>query len=306
MKGIYAIFLLGLLVLASGCVQPSEGGERPVKTSATDGIVINEFSSDLTRYESTESIPLYLEIENVGGTTAKSVNVTILGASWETATTKLEKSFGDLSPPDLTVSPPVPGDFKTWTTTLSAFTDVPQGVETEVTLTARVEYGYSSNGAVHVDVLSKDEYKRRIQKGEVIPTAPTVENSAGPIHIDIDPRGLPPILTDSRENVSALILLENVGSGVPIGEGGAEGNISVTLTLTGLNAKFIKCLDTAATGNKKSITLKTQLRRGESAKIPCTIEIDKPTAHDTFTILFETEYTYYVEQPLTLTIVGAS
>ena len=302
MKGTYAIFLLGLLVLASGCVQPSEGGERPVKTSATDGIVINEFSSDLTRYESTESIPLYLEIENVGGTTAKDVNATILGASW--VDNVPTKDFGNLSPPDLTVSPPVPGDFKTWTTTLSAFTNVPQGVETKVTLTARVEYGYSSNGAVHVDVLSKDEYKRRIQKGETIPTAPTVENSAGPIHIDIDPRGLPPIL-DKKENISVLILLKNVGSGVPITKEGAEGNITVNLTVTGLNAKFVKCLDTEYNPSQTSVIIQTKLRRGESAKIPCTIELDKPTAHNTFTILFKTDYRYYIEQPLTLTIVGA-
>jgi len=302
MKGTYAIFLLGLLVLASGCVQPSEGGERPVKTSATDGIVINEFSSDLTRYESTESIPLYLEIENVGGTTAKDVNATILGASW--VDNVPTKDFGNLSPPDLTVSPPVPGDFKTWTTTLSAFTNVPQGVETKVTLTARVEYGYSNNGAVHIDVLSKDEYKRRIQKGETIPTAPTVENSAGPIHIDIDPRGLPPIL-DKKENISVLILLKNVGSGVPITKEGAEGNITVNLTVTGLNAKFVKCLDTEYNPSQTSVIIQTKLRRGESAKIPCTIELDKPTAHNTFTILFKTDYRYYIEQPLTLTIVGA-
>jgi len=300
MKGIYAIFLLGLLVLASGCIQPSE--ERPVRTSASDGIVINEFSSDLTRYESTETIPLYLEIENVGGTTASDVTARILGASWVGSVPT--KNFGTLSPPDLTVTPPVPGDFKTWAITLNPFTDVPQGVETPITLIARVEYDYSSNGAVHIDVLSKDEYKRRIQRGESIPTAPAVENSAGPIHIDIGAPRQPPVL-DTRDNVTVLILFNNVGSGVPITKEGAEGNITVDLTVTGLNAKFVKCLDTEYTPPKTSVTIQTKLRRGESAKIPCMIEVDKPTAHNTFTVLFKTNYRYYIEQPLTITIVGS-
>ena len=106
---------LSLTVFSAGCIQ---GGNRTVTVSSTDGIVIKEFSTDLDRYEKAEPIPLYLDIENVGGTTANDVKLYILGASWDDTPCPGNVSCDSytlsdsMSPPDLSTQPPVPGDFK--------------------------------------------------------------------------------------------------------------------------------------------------------------------------------------------------
>ena len=300
------VVLLSFLAFSSlllGCI-PGIGPRKEAKVIPTDGVVITDFSSDMPRYEDTEQISLYIEVQNLGGTTASDVDITILGATWEPDETKLKHETGTLKAPDLTVTPPVPGEFESWSTTLSAY-DLPEGVVLPVTLTARVEYNYSSNGAVHIPVLSKEEYKRRLQRGIAIPSAPNVTNSAGPIHIDIDPRGLPPVLREARENITLLILLKNVGSGVPINATGGEGMITANLTLLGLNSRFVDCSDYNVTPLPASSTkVRVRLRRGESAKIPCTVELDKPTAHEMLSLLFKSDYRYYTEKQLTVTIVG--
>ncbi|MEM5868859.1 MAG: hypothetical protein QXL09_02825, partial [Candidatus Aenigmatarchaeota archaeon] len=78
MKILALLFSVALVVLLSGCVGPSGG----VKFSATDGIIITEFSSDYDRYSRNEPISVNIEIENVGGTTARNTIVEILGATW--------------------------------------------------------------------------------------------------------------------------------------------------------------------------------------------------------------------------------
>ena len=98
------VLSLAMIVLISGCTIP--GTTREVKVSSTDGLVINEFSSDITRYEDTEPISLYLEIENVGGTTAKDVNITIKGAPWDSMPNPTDELLV-LEPPDLAPVPPV-------------------------------------------------------------------------------------------------------------------------------------------------------------------------------------------------------
>ena len=301
MRKVYLLLLL--VALLGGCVRQG----KPVRISATEGLVINEFSSDLKRYERTEPINLYLEVENVGGTTASNVKLSILGATWDSTPCPQDASCpvelaAELSPPDISVTPPVPGDFVSKSWALEPYEGLPEGVEADVTLIARVEYDYASNGVVTIPVLSKEEYKSRIQRGVAVPKAPNVTNSAGPIHIGIDPRGLPIVIKEAGEEFSLRIYFQNVGSGVPI-TGGEIGKMMINLSLAGLDAEFTNC------GGKsgKEVELEVKLRRGESVTIPCVVKIKQvPEHYGYFSTIFKSSYRYYVEKPLTITIVGTS
>ena len=299
--------LVAVLLAASACIQAG----RTVKVSSTDGLVINEFSSDLSRYERNEKPNLYLEVENVGGTSAKNVKLYILGATWdsnpcpppnEACPTELAST---MSPPDMSVVPAVPGDLISRTWDLDPYSELPEGVEVPITVVARIEYDYSSNGVVTVPVLTKEEYKLRTERNMPIPEAPNVTNSAGPIHIDLDPRGLPIILSSVPTETSLRIYLRNVGSGAPI-TGNEVGKMTIGLSIDGLGATFTTC--GGKTVNEKTVTLSVTLRRGESITIPCNVKLaESPKAgHDYFSIIFNTNYTYFIEKPLTFTVVGTS
>ncbi len=74
MKKVY--LLLATLIIASGCVGTS------VK-NPNDAIVINEFSADPGTVEPGDLVYFFLDIENVGGTTARCVTADIYGVeSW--------------------------------------------------------------------------------------------------------------------------------------------------------------------------------------------------------------------------------
>ncbi len=73
------IIMLFALVLASGCVGTT------VK-NLNDAIVINEFSADPRLVEPGDLVYFFLDIENVGGTTARCITADIYGVeSWYTA-----------------------------------------------------------------------------------------------------------------------------------------------------------------------------------------------------------------------------
>ena len=301
MKTLFAVLGLVLIILASGCV----GTTRPVIVSATDGLVINEFSSDITRYEDTEPVSLYLEIENIGGTTATNVDVSIIGAPWDADPNPSGSQNFELEPPDLLPVPPVPGEFKIFSWDLEPYIELPQGVELPVILTSRIEFDYSSNGVTQVPVINREEYKRRTTLGLEIPSLPNVTNSNGPVHIDVDQRGLPVVIESGETQEASLRLyIKNVGTGAPI-KNYDIGNITIDLDLIStLDAEFTDCLGaTSGTSASKEIVL----RRGESVTVPCTINIESvPTLYDYISVVFSTNYRYYIEQPLTVTIVGTS
>ena len=304
MKQIPLIALgIALVILVSGCVN-----QQKVTVAPNDGLAIVEFDAEAQSFSNDEPVPLYLNIENQGGTTASNVVAEILGASWVGG--PVAESIGTMSPPDLTIKPPVPGQFEIYTPVLDAYSKLPEGVVANIDLTARVSYDYASNGQVTVYVLNKEEYRRRMQTNKEVPATKDVQNSYGPIHIDIDERGLSPIVAESTpgetKEVAVTIYIKNVGSGAPITDD-VVGKMSVNLELQGSGAQFEECMGsrTYISGDMTSATLPITLRRGEQYTIPCKVTVSTPTTTDAFSILFRTNYRYFVEQPKTITIIGA-
>lgn len=294
---------IAMVILVSGCVN-----QPKVTVSTSDGLAIVEYDPEAELFANDEPIPLYMKIENQGGTTATNVVAEIVGASW---TSKPTQTYVSMSPPDLTIRPAVPGQFEIFAPVLDKYSKLPEGVEAKVTLTGRVSYDYASNGMVTIHVLNKDEYRRRMQMQRSVPGSSEVYNSYGPIHIDIDDRGLSPVVAQSNENdpeqVSLTIYIKNVGSGAPI-TGNEVGQMNVNLELQGAGARFDECngrTDVISGANREIASLPIVLRRGEKYTIPCKVTVTTPLIEDAFSVLFNTRYRYFIEQPRTITVVGA-
>ncbi|MEM7816328.1 MAG: hypothetical protein QXZ20_00270 [Candidatus Aenigmatarchaeota archaeon] len=289
---------VALVVILSGCIGP--GGT--VKYSTTDGLMITEFSSDYDRYSRNEPISVNIEIENVGGTTARNTIVEIIGATWTNV-----QSCGpwELSPPDLSISPPVRGDVKACNRIIQPFSQLPEGVEFPLQLIARVTYDYSSNGAIHIPVLSKEFYTYNIRENRPIPRTYNVSNSMGPIHIDLDAR-LPIIVDSQSTEIPVNVIFKNVGSGVPIMRGGPAGDIigKLNIKLNIIGGNFKECGYLQGGGTTVSGTI--DLRKGETIRIPCTITITNlPQTYTMISMTFESSYGYYTEKPINIVVAGS-
>ena len=317
MKRIIPIFLvamvLSLAVFSSGCIRQEEN--RTVTVSSTDGLIIKEFSADASTYEKGENITLSLDIENVGGTTAENVTLYILGVTWTNKTCINPKTATveecpkviakKLSPPDLSTG--TKGDYIYLTWTIPGYSTIPEGIELPVTIRARVLYDYHSNGEVDVPVISKDYQKLLSHQNKPLPTAPEAQNSRGPIHIDIEREGLPIVVEKNNPITRQVrVYIKNVGSGAPIlNDDLGKLKLKLSLLTHGVDAELLSCQTTEATNNVWTGDI--VLRRGETVTIPCTINFtntEVPESYNMLGIVFETNYTYFIEKPLTVTIVG--
>lgn len=288
---------VALVVILSGCIGP--GGT--VRYSATDGILITEFSSDYDRYSKNEPISVNIEIENVGGTTARNTIIEILGATW---TNVQPCGPWELAPPDLSISPPLRGDVKACNRIIQPFTQLPEGIEFPIQLIARVTYDYRSNGAINIPVLSKEFYTYNIRENRPLPKTHNVTNSMGPIHIDLDAR-LPIIVDSPMTEIPINVIFKNVGSGVPITRGGPGkdiiGKLNIRLNIVGGNFKECGYLQ----GSGTTVTGNIELRKGETIRIPCTITITNvPQTYQYITMTFESDYGYFTEKPINIIVAG--
>ena len=74
MKKVFLVLLIASVVLISGCVN-----NRAVKTGENRGVTINSFTASPLQAYTGEQVLFDLEIENIGGTTAKNVQAHLFG-----------------------------------------------------------------------------------------------------------------------------------------------------------------------------------------------------------------------------------
>lgn len=181
-------------------------------------------------------------------------------------------------------------------------------MEANIDLSAKVKYDYSSNGVAIIPVINKDEYRSRVRNGRSIPSTKNVSNSNGPIHIDIDERGLNPFIAGSTEGLSEdasiTIYINNVGSGAPITDN-VLGKIYVNLEILGASAVFKECLGNSAYSGNIIYGIPITLGIRDQFTIPCKISLRTPLIEDSISIHFTTQYKYFIEKPLKITVVGA-
>ena len=74
MRELLPVALIALLILTSGCI-----GGREVKIDANNGLLITEFTADPLTVEYSDPVLFFVDVENVGGTTASNINIILYG-----------------------------------------------------------------------------------------------------------------------------------------------------------------------------------------------------------------------------------
>ncbi len=88
-----SLFLIAAIIFISGCIGSS------VKVDANNGLVVNSLSADPPVAEATDSVRLFLDAENVGGTTATCVTTELFGVdSWRNEYGQAISTFGPVFP----------------------------------------------------------------------------------------------------------------------------------------------------------------------------------------------------------------
>jgi hypothetical protein len=294
------------LVVASGCT--GIGQERAAKVDPNNGIVINEFSVDPPRAVFGEdTVSVYLEVENVGGTTAKNVEVKLTGVGGFDGYTA-KTIIPELSPPDISIEPPVPGILKAFVWELVP-KNVGEGVSHIESIIGRVMYDYTTTAAVSIPVYSKAEYKRLQNLGQEIESTVTLSNTNAPVKIALSGE-VPLVASEAGEEGSYIIEFINVGDGIP-STNNEDGQIAGKIKIMG-PAEFVDCLGQSGTeitiNPTGPIDEQIKIRRGESIKKACSIRLTTDWADapkDSIQMTFDLDYRYYVQKEVAVNVIGA-
>ncbi len=312
------VLLIPALVIIAGCVQ-----QQAVNVDASNGIVINEMSIDVSNLrESDRQFSVYMQVENVGGTTSRVAIASLHGANWINGYVYDELTkYSFLSPPDITVDPPAPGDFKEVEWMLPT-PDLPEGVMQTYEITGRVTYEYSTSATANINAFMRNEYRRKTDLGQTFNNEIVCINSNAPVKVCMT--GPQPMIIDEFysdepvEEYSYRVNFINVGSGVPITAianmqtGQVEqvdGLILGRIRVDHPAAFFSDCF---GVGGVNAIELtpndNVKLRKGQETTKQCTLLVDKNLwqnrPEDTVTIVFELYYDYYTEKTIPVTIIG--
>ena len=324
MKKVFLVLLIVSVVLISGCVN-----NRAVKTSENRGVTINSFSASPLQAYTGEQVLFDLEIENIGGTTAKNVQADLFGVEGQ-----WRDSLGNIIDSTLTkwgsivLKPPVPsrnipGDFRItqWELTTP---DIPQGITANLPIEARVTYDYNTSGHLGVKLISQDEFRRQQLIGEQSSgPAFVIVNSNGPLKLSIPERYQTPIIVDTEstaqfETYPFRIQIDNVGDGFPItpeDDGrirGIGGRLQGTIDIFGPGVEFEDCLGirsgTHIDLDDADILVRLRQIGQGSLPVACNIKIDKNVwqgrPEDTLQFIFNIRYRYYVSESVNVQVVG--
>lgn len=322
LKKYYYVLLAMLVVFAAGCT-----GNGPVTSSANEGIVINSFTTfpQITEAFSGDTVLFDMEIENVGGTTAREVQVDIFGVEnqWrdingEYVSNSLAKEFGTLSPPK--PERDVPGDFRLTQWELMT-PPIPEGIVVPLTVSARVKYEYNTSGFLIIPAVSEAELQRMRINGESTETA-TSDNSNGPLKLVVPSDRTNTIVVNTRDTNDITdwpvrIEFQNVGNGFPITKEktgydptNAGGRLRGTIQILGPGVSFGNCLGVTGGNvvNLDDTTITPRMRDTNTVPVGCTIQIDETVwgnrPKDSVTFIFNIFYTYYVDKDVKVDVVG--
>jgi hypothetical protein len=259
MKRILALLMLIGVVLASGCV----GQTTTKQPTGANGLIISDFSPDASKIMADDSVNLNLEVQNVGGAPANTVNVYLYGVTFGTG--DYDWSIEGLQSFLLTeqLLPPeegVPGELATNVWTLRA----PKGIKSDTTFTfdTRIDYEYTTDVTGMLTFVSKSYWDSLSREEKQAMTAKAgfsqMTQTGGPISITMyaGQRTRPFVIDPSVDHYTMRVTVNNIGSGEP----------RDVIKLTSADASTgisIDCDDGAYSG--------LTLSRGKTASFSCDI-----------------------------------
>ncbi|RLG14884.1 MAG: hypothetical protein DRN66_00775 [Candidatus Nanohalarchaeota archaeon] len=208
-KNKIVVFLIIAVVIAgSGCTGTAVN-------TATKGIAINSFTFSPTKMVNGEDGTLALEIQNIGGATAKNTKAflynidstayfTITNSSNDNTT---NHSFGDMSPPDTVNNIPSFPETVVWTLNNNGKVGAPEGIPITFDPKVRVCYLYNTTSTAEFTVISRDELRQQTQRGIYEEKPVVTRSSGGPLSIEImTPQ---PIKAENGKKIKILVKVRN-------------------------------------------------------------------------------------------------
>jgi hypothetical protein len=320
MNKILIICVIAALVLISGCT-----GQN-VQRDVNNGLAMTNILASPSQARAGEMVLIDLEVQNVGGTTARDVKVDLYGVQdqWRDAfgnlvDSTLPKEFASMRPPQPDRN--IPGDLKMAQWDLMT-PNIPQGISPTLPVEARVSYDYNTSGHLKVFAMSEDEFRRKQLQNEATPASEII-NSEGPLHLSIPANYQNPVIVDTTSEEQYQIQpfrieFQNVGTGYPItleDDGsirGAGGRIRGTIEIYGPGAEFDNCLGVQGGKliNLDDAEIPARLRETSTGVLPvaCSIKIDKTAwagrPEDSIQFIFNIFYRYYTKQTVSVKVVG--
>jgi len=305
------LILLTLIVAVSGC---ADNSESDVTVSQTEGVSIEGFSSSPSEIFEGQLTTLELQLKNAGGTQAEDVVARLFNRGFEgegtwniqaTGSSGVEEAknvyFGDLSGPDPQTDAPAISVPRTWNLEAPDL-DVAQQVPYE--FNTRVFYKYDTTANTDIQIMSNDRYNELGTSR----SQPDIDNSGGPIQIDVKTR-TPVVFTSTGQDTQPVpirVVVTNEGSGTPFLQSAYTGDESYDVSND--DSGRID-LEIKAAGNSVSFDSNEQTVRlvnGEGVK-SFTMNVDRVSNQDiqqTVPLTVTANYGYYQDTSTSVTVNG--
>lgn len=277
-KEFLAVMLIGLVVTVSGCTMPDTGDDGDTTSEAgTQGLRTTYFGPDVEYPVSEQDIALEATIKNVGDSEATNINGELYLLDWADTS---DQSGGSLRAPDEEIGREGEETTLKWTQPAPEVTST-QTYDAGV----HVEYDYTTNTVATVYAFSREEYRKRMERGESIPKVQNVVNSDAPIHVDVRVQN---ILRTGSTDVPITLEFKNVGGG--------------NLEYNNDKKQYIIREATIEVGDTTETCSDITMRGGSEGS--CTINVDIPEGRDEIKLPIEitTDYTYEVSQETKITV----
>jgi len=305
--GFIPLFAIFGLLLFSGCVTTGSNKSQV----GGKGIVITDFSS--SREEVTgmnRHVSIYMGIENEGGYATDKVLMCLIGSfgktsegMWELDDQQCFKAERTLEAADPVNNLPGGSARASWDLKSPW---IPYPEERKDEFTGRVYYLYKSKTTAQIWVYSETEIEAEKQRGKKVSSVGEQTKTYGPVEIDIS---TPELIRAEDGFFTVKITVSNLGNGVVFDSTGInwDSNSPPNLPVDKLNVVKLSFSYPTSELQLEACDKEIELKKGETRTISCDFKIlhpEKITTKRMFPITIETEYGYYVDSTLTITIYG--
>lgn len=292
---------LSLVIIASGCT--GGGNEKGVTVTQTAGVTVQSFTATPSTVFEGQPATLELQLANAGGRNADNVQAKLFNApinegsgSW-TGTSAL-KEVGSLRPGDPETDTPAITKPVTWSLDSP---DLSQGVSIPYDFLSRIYYEYDTVGVTEIQVMDSERYR----DSGATRQRPSVENSAGPVQLEVRTRTPLVFYGEEESNPSSelCVIAKNVGGGEVLSPDtlgindvqNSENEVRLTVKASGSAISFAE----GATTDTEIVPIVG------TEGIHCfTVNAESSDIQQTVPITITADYGYYTESQTSVTVEG--
>ncbi len=316
------IAVLALILVASGCGSGGGNSTTDVSYTPNQGISLQNFSSYPESVYESQPATVRITVKNTGEALAEDVVARLYGApiDWDssgeprsftpnTDNDNRHIDFGDLQPADAEAQVPSVPQQNQW------MLNPPDLGERNIDydMKTRVFYKYTTSAQTEIQLVRQDEFRNQgMSKSQ-----PTLENSAGPITMEVRTRTPLIYYQDSVDFSSNMcFIVKNSGDGTAflrdsandqytnIGENSNTGKVKLTIYNTG-NVEFSS---DSGSGDGDQATTTVNLVSGSGIKCFDMSLPDLTTSEisQTVPITVEADYGYYKSDETAVEVLGRS